>query len=292
MYHSQSPKDSSTTSQVDRATPSLRHGVSVPGSSPGLMPWPAALVVWGAGALWSSHAHHSMQVSVALSGILRVRTRRRPEWSSCEAVVVPPDVTHEIDARGALVVIAFLDPESDLAGPVLERFGSEVTRIPDDVVERWREMLAGSDTVDSDRVDSWITRELSDGRRSRPIHASVRRVLEYLREDHLDPRRTSLPALAEVADLSPSRLMHVFTESVGIPLRPYLRWLRVQRAACALLAGKSVTEAAHLAGFSDAPHLARSLRRTLGTTPRQLLQRIPKAKEVRGLQRPSSGRRP
>jgi AraC-like DNA-binding protein len=71
--------------------------------------------------------------------------------------------------------------------------------------------------------------------------------------------------------------MHVFTESVGIPLRRYLLRLRVQRAAGALAAGHTVTEAAHAAGFADAPHLTRTFRRILGATPRDLLRRAPDA---------------
>jgi len=70
--------------------------------------------------------------------------------------------------------------------------------------------------------------------------------------------------------LSPGRLMHAFTESIGIPLRPYLAWLRVQRAACAILEGASLTEAAHIAGFSDAPHMYRTFKRRLGITPSAL----------------------
>jgi AraC-like DNA-binding protein len=106
-------------------------------------------------------------------------------------------------------------------------------------------------------------------------------VLRYLREQGLEQRQTSLERLARIAQLSPSRLMHVFTESLGLPLRPYLSWLRVQGAAGALVAGHTVTEAAHLAGFADAAHLTRTFRRTLGTTPRELIRRAPSANELR-----------
>jgi AraC-like DNA-binding protein len=248
-------------------------------SSPGLSPWPAALAVWGPGNLWAPHAHHSAQVSVALTGMLRVRTPSRPRWRSCQAILVPPDAEHEIDARGVLVLIAFFDPESNLAIPLVEQIGSAITPVNDDVVARWRGRLGSGQTLDAQRVNEWIVQELSDGTRQRRVHPGVQRVLEHLRRDHLDRGATSLTMLARVAHLSRSRLMHVFTESVGIPLRPYLLWLRVQRAACALTSGYTVTEAAHLAGFSDAPHLARSLRRTLGTSPRRLLRRVPEPKK-------------
>ena len=92
-------------------------------------------------------------------------------------------------------------------------------------------------------------------------------MLEYLRESLAEAEDLSLPTLARIAALSPSRFMHAFTESVGVPLRPYLLWLRLQRAAAELTGGASVTDAAHRAGFSDSAHLTRTFRRMLGATP-------------------------
>ena len=74
-------------------------------------------------------------------------------------------------------------------------------------------------------------------------------------------------ALARSVGLSPSRLMHVFTESIGIPLRPYLSWLRVQRAAMAIVNGSPLGDAAHTAGFADASHMTRTFKRMLGAAP-------------------------
>src|SRR5262249_14532606 len=83
----------------------------------------------------------------------------------------------------------------------------------------------------------------------------------------------SLKTLARISGLSQSRFMHVFTESVRVPLRRYILWLRLQRASCELMDGVSVTTAAHSAGFSDAAHLTRTFRRMLGTTPSDLALR-------------------
>src|SRR5262245_55750250 len=85
--------------------------------------------------------------------------------------------------------------------------------------------------------------------------------------------RLSLDNLASIAGLSPSRFMHVFTESVGVSLRPYILWLRLQRAGGELMRGATATEAAHNAGFSDAAHMTRTSRRMLGTTPSELTNR-------------------
>ena len=67
--------------------------------------------------------------------------------------------------------------------------------------------------------------------------------------------------------------MHLFTSSVGVPLRPYVLWLRLQCGARELSRGASVAEAAHAAGFSDAAHFTRTFRRMIGATPAQVLRR-------------------
>jgi AraC-like DNA-binding protein len=105
------------------------------------------------------------------------------------------------------------------------------------------------------------------------MHPKVNRVLKHLRARLGKGEDFSLKTLAAVSGLSRSRLMHVFTESVGVPLRPYILWLRLQRGSCELMNGATATEAAHVAGFSDAAHLTRTFRRMLGTTPTDLALR-------------------
>ena len=105
------------------------------------------------------------------------------------------------------------------------------------------------------------------------IHPGVNACCSSLREG-LGPADTlSLQNLARIAGLSRSRFMHVFTESVGVPLRSYILWLRLQRACGECVGGASITEAAHSAGFADAAHMTRTFRRMLGTTPSELAQR-------------------
>src|SRR2546423_23758 len=92
------------------------------------------------------------------------------------------------------------------------------------------------------------------GRSRKHAHHAVLALLRALPGD----ADTSLPALAALVELSPGRLMHVFTDSVGIPLRPYLLWLKLQRAAAAVSTGSSLASAAEQAGFADAAHMTRT----------------------------------
>ena len=103
----------------------------------------------------------------------------------------------------------------------------------------------------------------------RRVHPRVRKLLRHLSALPASAD-TSLEALAVEVGLSPGRLMHVFTESVGIPLRPYLGWLRLQRAATAIVGGVPLSQAAAMAGFVDAAHMTRSFRAMFGATPSSL----------------------
>ena len=103
----------------------------------------------------------------------------------------------------------------------------------------------------------------------RTVHPRVKKLLGLLRT--LPPESdTSLEALAAAVSLSPGRLMHTFTESIGLPLRPYLQWLKLQRAAAAIVGGMPFSQAAHAAGFADAAHMTRTFKRVMGTTPKAL----------------------
>src|SRR5262249_32985521 len=153
-----------------------------------------------------------------------------------------------VDAREGAVLIAFVDAESELGSALGERIEEDILAISSTQVERWRALLGEAPSDSS--VERWVRTELLCGRRPVKLHPNVHRVIDHLRERIGFAENFSLKSLAEIAGLSQSRFMHVFTESVGVPVRPYILWLRLQRAACELMDGRSVTEAAHSAGFS------------------------------------------
>ena len=248
--------------------------------NPAALLWPAALVVWGPGSASSLHRHHCVQLVLALRETLRVRERARQTWKTCGGVLIRPDASHEVDARNTDVLIAFVDPESELGTALLDRIADEVTILsPRDVAE-WRSMLGDPATLDSARVEPWLKTELLRDARPPRLDPRVKRTLRMIRDQLAEPDNISLARLARSVGLSPSRLMHLFTASVGVPLRPYVLWLRIQRAAGELATGRSATEAAHAAGFSDAAHLTRTFRRMLGATPRDIVKRQPATRDL------------
>ncbi|HKR38686.1 MAG TPA: AraC family transcriptional regulator [Paraburkholderia sp.] len=233
----------------------------------GTFPWPTAMVVWGAGDASSEHRHHSVQLILALSESLHIRGGEGEPWHHCEAALVRANVLHEVDARGSAVLIVFVVPESSLGAALAARIPRDIAHVPAAEAARWRNEICAAGSPSDAGIRRWLEEDLLGGRLHPTLHPGVRRVLRHVRNHLQEPDVLSLPALAVVAGLSPSRLMHAFTASMGIALRPYLLWLRLQLACGELMRGASATEAAMQAGFADAAHLSRTCRRMLGTTP-------------------------
>jgi AraC-like DNA-binding protein len=231
------------------------------------------MIVWGPGYTASTHKHHCVQLVMALEKSLRIRSGPGRKWIACGAALVRPDAPHEVHAVGDLVLLAFVDAESDLGTALLEHIESDITIVQDDTVSTWRRQLGDPATLDGARVEPWVRNHLLAERHSPKMHPAVRRVLRVVREEIGSADDFSLERMAAVARLSPSRFMHVFTGSVGVPLRPYILWLRVQLAIGEMIRGTSIAAAAQRGGFSDAAHLTRTLRRMLGMTPGELIRR-------------------
>jgi AraC-like DNA-binding protein len=213
-----------------------------------------------------------VQLVLGLDDSLRLRGGPGRKWTTCGAALVRPDVFHEVDATGTRVLLAFVDAESALGAALRETIESDISIVSENTVATWRRHLGNSQTI-RDRVEPWVRRYLLAGRWNPKMHPAVRRTLKVIREEIGACGEFSLDRVAAIAGLSPSRFMHVFTASVGVPLRPYVLWLRLQFAVGELMRGSTITGAAHRAGFSDAAHLNRTLRRMMGMTPGQLAQR-------------------
>ena len=89
--------------------------------APGRLAWPAAMIVWGPGFTSTLHRHHCVHLLMAVHGTLRIRGGSRKCWLRCGAAFVRADAAHEVDARDATVLIAFIEPESPLGAALSAR---------------------------------------------------------------------------------------------------------------------------------------------------------------------------
>jgi transcriptional regulator GlxA family with amidase domain len=101
------------------------------------------------------------------------------------------------------------------------------------------------------------------------VDARVTAAVDYMQRYLAEPIRAA--ALAERANLSPSRFRHLFVGQTGVAPAQYLQRLRLRRARL-LLEGTFLTvkEVMALVGYNDPSHFAREFRRSHGVPPSTL----------------------
>lgn len=209
-----------------------------------------------------SHAHHAVQVVVSFGSSVTLWTSATGPQSVASAVI-PSDLSHALLPSDTEVGLLYLDGESSL-GRSLSQLGGQIWSplIADAIQLRaaFQHAISGK----PNGLDALLA-QFTFAAPERPSDVRVARVLERL---HTLPQLDATSeAVAALAHLSPSRFAHRFRQHTGMPLRPYMRWLRLQRATAAIIDGASATTAAHASGFADAAHLSRTLRRHFGITP-------------------------
>jgi AraC family transcriptional regulator len=237
--------------------------------------WDDRVLYVGPGLAATFHAHHAVQVCLPFSGRIRLRSSPRARWGSYAGAVIPSDVPHESDTPVAWLVTLWLDAETAQARRLVEPGERAIRAVqPSKLRAIVGRLAACSEDLDNGRLPTTVLDEVvrtlaPRERRSGPFDIRVERDRELL---HSAPmRRLKLSDLAPPAvALSPSRLAHLFSAQLGLPIRRYLLWLRLRDAVREVARGATTTEAAHAAGFADAPHFDRTFRRMLGFTPSAL----------------------
>ncbi len=99
--------------------------------------------------------------------------------------------------------------------------------------------------------------------RAQRIDTRVLQVLRYLDEEP----EASLVELARAFELSPHRMSHLISDSLGLSFRAYQAWRKQVRVCKLLYSGRSLTDIAHEAGLSDSAHLSHFYRHWYGQSP-------------------------
>jgi len=109
--------------------------------------------------------------------------------------------------------------------------------------------------------------------RSAPIHreeASIDyRIQNCIQEiqTNISCSGLSIAQLSDISYLSGSRLSHLFKAELGISIRQFVLWKRIQLAVSKSNDGHSLSTSAHYAGFSDSSHFTKVFSAMFGSSP-------------------------
>ncbi|MCU0755572.1 MAG: helix-turn-helix domain-containing protein [Xanthomonadales bacterium] len=220
------------------------------------------------------HAHRAVQLLLAPAAPVRVTTDLADD-PACHFIALPPQAPHRVQGAGQPLIHLFLDP-----GPAAWRAwiaaGGEV-RPPLATLTARLQRAADSalDEVEARALlVEWREACLPGLKATPPPDPRIAAAVALI---DADPTAADLDhrTLAARVHLSASRFLALFPQHTGMPVSHYRRWRQLLLAVALLRQGASVTDAAHAAGFADGPHLSRSVRRVLGSSPSEI--RLPGA---------------
>jgi len=237
--------------------------------------WPEGILFLGGNVRAARHHHFTASLFFALDGRIRIRIGSARDWFETRGALVAPNVRQEMDARGCHLVNLQIDPETAAYARVAPRLASSpMHELPADVVGELSDR-----TLSLLRDPGWSPARLWDltlGLAGSCTHGPrlfdrrIEVVLHRLKGEFL-----TMPTAADLAQtvgLSEGRLLHLFSQQVGVPLRRYVLWLRLRHVFYVWALSRSLTEAAHAAGFADSAHLSRTFRSMYGVRPSDLFR--------------------
>jgi AraC family transcriptional regulator len=222
-----------------------------------------------------SHAHHAIQIVIALDGCVAVRGHDG-DWRESGGIVVRADAEHSFDCNGALGVMVFVDPESSEGAWLSTSLRQDITIVPNTRLAAIATELRPFAERPHDIEDvGALVRHCVQGLRTgiaptRGRDPRVTTVLDAIRS--ADDLRMSLEQAADKACLSPTRFAHLFRDQVGLPFRRYMLCRKLTRAMVAVASERTIAAAAHAADFADAAHLTRTFYQMVGMAPSVLMR--------------------
>ncbi len=215
----------------------------------------------------AEHRLGSAALCVGIDQPFRVLESESSGWRDCRIALVPPGCLHEIQVGGAIMAILFIEPE-----------GPDYPAIQNAMLDgEWQCLygLAHEDQVLTALHEAWEQQPDAAApdpeARPQPLDGRIQRVIRLMKEDLT--RSYSMNELAESINLSPTRLVHLFKEEVGVPIRRFRQWHRMRVVAALIADGDTLTDAALGAGFADSSHFSRAFRNMFGITPSSVFGR-------------------
>ena len=225
------------------------------------------------------HSHNTMQLVFDLCGRFRLRTRNAG-WGTYKCLVIKEHVVHQLDTAGSAQLIVYLDPASELAVAIKDKYLRDKDPDKDkqleffapegDILQRIRpgeleRCLIGPDKQRLEKVVYQLLHQLREGLLSSEGDHRISRAMNLVAGEYSG--EMTIGRLAGNVFLSESRLRSVFKQTAGISLHQYIILRRVTLAMIALMNGATIAEAAAGGGFSDSSHFHRVMLRQFGVTP-------------------------
>lgn len=231
----------------------------------------ARLSFYPPGLRQDAHYHAQAHISIVIAGAIRERSAGRDEFGCTSALTLRPhEIRHEVEfgPQGALILSVDLDDR--LAHTSAHGWIHRKLTSAQRTLLYWVVTEGATSKVDvGDCIEDLLADIEKESWRGLPPRW-LTRAREQLSNE---PAGTRIDALAHTAGVHRAHFARAFQHWFGIPPSSFRRRAMLNVAISAIAAGRNIADAAHSAGFADQSHFCRTMRSTLGATPRRLLRR-------------------
>ena len=247
---------------------------------------PSILYLWKSRTLYigeypdfSPLTQGAASLLVGVDGPIAITQCNSGETISANAFLIPAGVPFIIDSDGHRIANCYLDP-----------YNEDFFRLKQSMKERVGDIYIGNkkEIMQAAAFEKMLCHTLDQKEAGKLIeHAVFPSIFEAPKRPATDPRIVEIidfiqddptinhtnKAMAKRINVSEVTLQRLFKATTGIPIRRFRLWHRLFVTATLLAFGRSITEAALEAGFSDASHFNHVFKDMLGMSPSSIIRR-------------------
>jgi len=216
-------------------------------------------------------------LTVSLGEPLLFQTPSMARPIATRSILLPPSLDIEVDTRGSIIANCNLDPLlKDWFGLHHSMLHHEYGLSYELDNEEW--VIGQFQTIHQQQLGYVDAYRLLEGLLNtakgkvlteRKLDPRIETVINHIKDSVDD--NVSVEALAAKVNLSAPRLIQIFKQQTGVPIRRYRQWHRLYTTAVEMGKGVTLTEAALHAGFSDSAHFTNTFKSMLGMKPSDVL---------------------
>lgn len=222
----------------------------------------------GSKIVTDTHRHHALEFIITHGKPFQLMTEMN-SYSNISSVLILPDVSHSfIAGDDELVEFIFIDPDLSNIDNLLGTFSLQDKEVVS--LDTYYEEL-GLRALKSKIYKLLFYETDSYNWDSMVLDQRISNCMKYIFE-HLKEGDISLDTLSNISSLSKSRLSHLFTEQIGIPIKKFILWNRMKHSVNSILNGFNLTQAAHIGGFADSAHFSNRFKEMFGISPSIVLK--------------------
>ncbi|OUS26808.1 hypothetical protein A9Q99_16450 [Gammaproteobacteria bacterium 45_16_T64] len=216
---------------------------------------------------------------IAIDGPITIELPNTSEVVSVSSALIPAGVTFKVDTHGHRIANCYLDPYNEDFFRLKQIMQNDVGGI---YVNSKKEIMQAAalekmlcHNVDQKEaamlLENAVFPSFFEAPKRNTTDPRIIEIIDFIKGDPTVNHTNK--DMAKRINVSEVTLQRLFKATTGIPIRRFRLWHRLYVTATLLAFGRSITEAALEAGFSDASHFNHVFKDMLGMCPSSIIRR-------------------